>query len=84
MPNVLSALNAQTVIIAVIIVLAQYALALTAFVKISKINLTFRKLLIFNFLIVFVFYIGPIIAIIYAGINAGDKKDKADENNLDQ
>jgi hypothetical protein len=64
--NVILALSATKVIIAAVIVLAQYILAIAAFVNISKINLTLKKLLIFNFLIVFVFYLGPIFAIIYA------------------
>ena len=66
LPSVLLALSAGKVIIAAVIVLIQYILALIAFVKISKINLTLKKLLIFNFLIIFVFYLGPIFAIIYA------------------
>lgn len=66
MQNVILALSATKVIIAAVIVLAQYILAIAAFVNISKINLTLKKLLIFNFLIVFVFYLGPIFAIIYA------------------
>jgi uncharacterized membrane protein YidH (DUF202 family) len=75
------AFNAQKTIIAVAIVLVQYALAIIAFVKISRTELTLKKLLIFNFLIIFVFYIGPIIAIICA--HKRQKGKKGIEQNQD-
>ncbi|HEY8444240.1 MAG TPA: hypothetical protein VIL24_05540 [Clostridia bacterium] len=86
MPSALLAFSAQKIIIAVAIVAIQYVLALIAFVKISKTELTLKKLLIFNFLIVFVFYIGPIIAIVYAHKKGKEKgsQDLDQNNNLDK
>ncbi|HEY8418818.1 MAG TPA: hypothetical protein VIL03_00020 [Clostridia bacterium] len=81
MPSALLAFSAQKIIIAVALVLVQYALALIAFVKISKIELTLKKILIFNFLIVFVFYIGPIIAMVYAHKKQSIKDQNIDKNN---
>lgn len=80
----LSAVSPQKIIIVALAVLVQYLLSMLAFIKLSKAKITMKKFLLWNFLIVFVFYIGPVIAVIYS-VNKVKKEgslldEKTDDN----
>ena len=78
MPLVLAAVSPTKIIIVALAVLVQYVLSMVAFVKMSKAKITIKNFIIWNVLIVFVFYIGPVIAIMYS-----IKKVKKDGSLLD-
>ncbi|HEY8389877.1 MAG TPA: hypothetical protein VIL26_02835 [Clostridia bacterium] len=77
--TLLAAVSPQKLIIVALAVLVQYLLAMFAFIKISKVKISMQKFLFWNLLIVFIFYIGPTIAIIYA-----IKKVKKDGSAFDE
>lgn len=53
------------IFIAVIVLLVQYVLTLIAFKKVIHFDSSVKKLVVWNFVIIFLLIIGPIIAIIY-------------------
>lgn len=79
MPLVLAAVSPTKLIIVAVAVLVQYLLSMLAFIKISKAKITMKKFLLWNFLIIFVFYIGPIIALIYSIIKVKKEGSVLDE-----
>ena len=81
--NILAAINPQKLIIVAVAVLVQYLLSMLAFIKMSKAKITMKKFLLWNFLIVFVFYIGPIIALIYSTIKVKKEGSVLDEKTDD-